>query len=365
MDSISIKYDGYLYLDVNVEDKVNGNFIFDTGWSGACLDSMFSKKNKLVKNISNTNILMNGIGNETRIAQFITDTINYKFKDNSYACHSVNTLIFNLKKIAGREIDGIFGIETFAQRPYMIDYTFQKIIFTDSVKGFEEIKAKFEDNKIFLSLDIKLKNNNAIKGDFLLDTGSDQTILNNHLFQTDGIYNVENKKKFFSKGGIGGESNGYFLPVASVYVGKFKLKNFITTISKDTLGMLASPNYMGIIGNDILDDFHIIFDHQKEKMWIKPNKNFNKNIRKLFKSVSIQDTGEKWVVAGIVEDSDAFRQGIRMNDQILEISNISVEQIDLDKFVKKLKAKDILKLKLKRDGEEKEIKFELNVFLKV
>jgi hypothetical protein len=32
--------------------------------------------------------------------------------------------------------------------------------------------------------------------------------------------------------------------------------------------------------------------------------------------------------------------------------------------VDKLKANDILKLKIKRDGEAKEIKFKLNVFLK-
>lgn len=364
MDSISIKYDGYLYLDVNVEDKINGNFIFDTGWSGVCLDSMFSKKNKLVENISNTNILINGIGYETRTAQFITDTINYKFKDISYRCHSINTLMFNLKKMAGREIDGIFGIETFAQRPYMIDYASQKIIFTDSVKGFEEIKAKFEDNKIFLSLNIKLKNNNTIQGKFLLDTGSDQTIINNYLFKTDGIYNAISKKRFFAKGGIGGDSNGYFLPVQEINIGKYNIKNIIATVSSDTLGMLSNTDFMGIIGNDILDDFHIIFDHQKEKIWVKRNKNFNKNKKKLFRGISFLDNGEKWVVSGIVEDTEAYKIGVRMNDQILKINNISVEQIDLDKFVDTLKANDVLNLKIKRDDEERDIKFKLNVFLK-
>jgi C-terminal processing protease CtpA/Prc len=128
--------------------------------------------------------------------------------------------------------------------------------------------------------------------------------------------------------------------------------------------MLSNTDFMGIIGNDILDDFHIIFDQKKEKIWIKRNKNFNKNKKKLFRGISFLDNGEKWVVAGIVEDTEAYKNGVRMNDQILKINNISVEQINLDKFVDKLKANDVLNLKIKRDDEERDIKFKLNVFLK-
>lgn len=362
MNTIPLRYDGYLYLDIKVEDKTHGNFVFDTGAPVIILDSLFCKKNGL--DFETKDILVGGIGSETRTAQMITDTIHYEFNNKENHYNSSLAILLNLKSMIGEKIDGIAGIQTFAERRYMIDYVTQRITFIDSVKGFEEINAKFEENKICIPLIIKLKNNKTINGNFLLDTGSDQTTLNSHVFMADGIYNDPNKKKFFAKGGIGGDSNGYFLQSEKINLGKLKIKDVLITISNDTLGMLANHDYMGILGNDILDDFHIILDHQKERIWVKPNKNFNKNEKKLFKGVSFKDDGEKWFVSGIVEDTDAYRLGVRVNDQILEINNIPVEQIDLDKFVKKLKAKDILKLKLKRDDEEKEIKFELNVFLK-
>lgn len=360
MNSIPIRYDGYLHLDVQIEDKINSNFIFDTGAPVLVLDSLFCKENRL--DFLTKDIKINGIGNETKIAQLITDTIHYKVSDKE-SFFSNLSLILNLKNMVGKKINGIAGIQTFAQKPYMIDYVSQNIIFTDSVKGYEALNAQFKNNNIYITLSVKLNNGKVIEGKFLLDTGSNQTILNSHIFMTDGIFNATEKKKFYSKGGVGGDSNGYFLPVAAINTGKFKIKNFITTISTDTLGSLADSDHMGTIGNDLLDNFDIIFDHQKEKIWVKPNKNFNKNKRKLFRCISFQDTGEKWIVAGIVEETEAFRQGIRMNDQIIQVNNVPVEKIDLDKFVEELKANDVLLLRIKRGNEEKEIKIKLTVFL--
>lgn len=360
-NSIPIRYNGHINLDVKVEDKIYGNFVFDTGVPGLVLDSLFCKKNRL--DYKTNEIEIGGIGNSTKAAQLITDTIHYELNNKEYH-FSTPTVMLNLKDMVDKNINGILGINTFGQKPYMIDYVSKKIIFTDSIKGYENIYAEADNAKIYLNLSITLKNGKKIQGRFLLDTGSNETILNSHVFVTDGIYNSTDKKKFFAKGGIGGDSNGYFLPVSAIEIGKFKLKNLIVSVSTDSLGMLANSDYMGIIGNDLLDDFNIIFNYQKGKIWVKPNKNFNKNKRKLFRCISFQDMGEKWTVAGIVEDSEAFRQGVRMNDQVIEVNNIPVEKMDLDKFTDKLKANEELHLKIKRENEEKEIKFKLNVFMK-
>lgn len=359
---ISYDGDGYLYLNVLLDEKYKGNFIFDTGFNQTVLDSLFCSKINY-KSIT-TDIKIGGIGNSTKVLKLYTDSIHFKFINTGYHFKNRFSIILDLKKMVGKNIDGILGLDTFSNVPYSIDYVTKKISFINSVKGYEPLKAKFKDNQIFIELAITINNGNKLNGMFLVDTGSNQTIFNNHVFINDGIYNNFKKKKFYAKGGIGGDSNGYFLPVEEINIGRYNIKNIIATVSSDTLGMLANKDYMGIIGNDVLDDFHIIFDHQKEKIWIKSNKNFNKNTRKLFRGISFLDNGEKWVVAGIVEDAEAFKNGVRMNDQILEINNIPVEQIDLDKFMDKLNANDVLKLKLKRDDEEWEVKFKLNVFLK-
>lgn len=361
-DSIPIRYDGYLYLDVQLESKIHGNFVFDTGAPVLIIDSLFCKNNQL--DYRTTKVKINGIGNASKIAQMITDTIRYKFENKEYCYNSSLALIFDLKSMVGENIDGILGAKTFAQKTYMLDYVSQNIIFTDYAEGYVVINSLFEDDRIYLPLTITLKNGKKISGMFLLDTGSDQTILNNFAYMTDGIHNSTYKKKFIANGGIGGDSNGYFLPIKEINIGEFKLKNVITCVSNDTLGMLANTDYIGIIGNDILDDFNIIFDHQKEKIWVKPNKNFDKNKSRMFRSISIKQSENKWIIAGIVEDTDAYKNGIRMNDQILEIDNVPVEKIELKKFVNKMKPNDVMLLKIKQGSKEREVKFKLDFFIK-
>lgn len=359
---IPLNYEGYLCMNVMVADKFQGNFIFDTGFNGTALDSLFCKESGYKDII--TDLKMGGIGNSKKVLKVVIDSIHYKYINTDYHFNSDIAIMLDLKSMVGKQVDGILGLETFSHTPYMIDYVSQKIDFTHSINGYQEVNAQFEAGRIYIDLSITLNNGNSTYGRFLVDTGSSQTIFNNHVFMTDGIYNSDKKKKFYSKGGIGGDSNGYFLPVASINIGKFKMENLIVTISTDTLGMLANSNYMGIIGNDLLDDFNIIFDHRQEKIWVKPNKNFNHNEKKLFKGISFIDTGKKCYVAGIVEETDAYRKGIRMNDEILQINNMPVEKIDLDAFVENLKANDVLLLKIKRGTEEKDIELKLNVFLK-
>ncbi len=167
-DSIPIRYDSHLYLDVKLGDEICGNFIFDTGWNGITLDSLFCKKNRL--DYKTTDIEGSGIGNLTRTFKLITDTIHFEFSNKEYRFSSATTMI-DLKSMINKKIDGIAGIQTFAQKPYMIDYVSQKIVFTDSVKGYEAVNAQFEDGNIYLGLSITLKNEKKFKGGFYLIRG--------------------------------------------------------------------------------------------------------------------------------------------------------------------------------------------------
>lgn len=360
-DFISIKYNGHIKFDVKVNNKANGNFILDTGASGIWIDSLFLEKSGVC--FIGENIEVDGGGKSTAFAMVIRDSVDYELSNGETFCSDLAFAI-NLKDRFSKSLDGAFGFELFKKQPYMIDYLSEKIVFTNSVKDYEPINVKFEDNRFLLPLKIKLKNGNQIEGKFLIDTGSNRTIICSHAFMTDGIYNSTNLKKFYSMGGINGFSEGYYLSVSSVDIGKFKIEKINMSISTDSLGAFAATDYMGIIGNDLLDDFNIIINHQEQKVWLKPNKKFNKNPKKLFHGVTFFDGRKKWIVGRIVENSDAFKQGLRLNDEVVEINGVTVDNIDIDKFVSVLRPNDVLKLKIRRNLQEKTIKFKLNVFKK-
>jgi len=220
---------------------------------------------------------------------------------------------------------------------------------------------------MFLPLEIVFSNEYKVQGEFIIDTGSKSTTLTSQFISNTDIEKVK-IANYESSGGIGGESEGSMFFVPQIKIDKYNLSNRLIDIAKDTLGALSTDeNYIGIIGNDILDDFDIIYHPTKHKIWMKPNKMFENITEDLFKGFSLVDTrsaNEGWFVKEIYKESDAYKRGLRYNDEIVEINNKSVYKLNRENFIAKLKPNQKLKLKVKRANEYFEIDTYLNVFLK-
>lgn len=80
--------------------------------------------------------------------------------------------------------------------------------------------------------------------------------------------------------------------------------------------------------------------------------------------ILIETTDKCWIVGGIYEDTDAYQKGLRHKDEVVEINNKRVQKMDLEKFQRKLKPNQKIKLKVKRGNEFIEIDTYLNVFFK-
>lgn len=363
---INFKNNGkHISIDVKINQYKKGNFYFDTGSPSLVLDSTFYKNQKMsFNNYSESNI--NGAGSSTVKMIRVLDSI--KYSNNSHTFLSKNNLIYDLKNKFGKDVDGVIGILNFGNTPFKIDYSNQKISLNPKVdNSYQEITVKFDSNFIYLPMKLVLHNGATISGDFIIDTGSNKTVLTSEFANNKDFLNTK-KVDYKNNGGIGGLHIGFSMFASEANLGKFHLIAPQIDVSFDTIGALSkNEKYIGIIGNDILKQFDIIYHPTQNKIWIRPNKNFNNPSDDLYKSffpVEKQNPNKGWIVGSIYEDSDAYKQGLRHQDEIVEINNKSVKKIDREKFMRKLQPNQKLKLKIKRKNEYFEIDTYLNVFLK-
>lgn len=355
--SINIEYNGHIYINTILNDSVIGNFIYDTGCKEVMIDTAFCKKNKLIFKTTQDKKI-SGVGNTIQNAKIVLDTLTYKVDKNTN--FSNKTILIGLKNFLGQKTDGILGVNCFKNRPHKIDFINKKISFFKNTKNYDSINLIFDGDNIYVPVTYTINEEEYI-GKFILDLGSSVTVLNSST-----KINANSLGDYESIGGIGGKTTGKTVFVNQFNIGKQTIFNFPIDISNDTNGALSSSNNQGLIGNDILDDFDIIIDLKMSKLYLKPNKKNNKHKKEFYKSFSFienNDNGKNWLVSYIYLNTDAYKQGLRLNDKIISINNVQVEKLDRLKFYKSLKLDQKLELSIIREEKPLKINLILHKFL--
>src|SRR5690554_3672391 len=261
--------DSHISVNLKINQYNKGNFYFDTGSAWLIIDDTYYKNQKMSFENSFESE-MGGVGNGLTTTIRILDTINFAIENHNF--YSEYNITNDLKKIFGEKIDGIVGFHNFRNVPFKVDYVAQKITLNPEVEdNYEEIAIEFDGYRMYLPIELRFSNGNTIKGNFLIDTGASGTVLTRELLSIDGF--TENQKAaYINNGGIGGVSQGYTFFVPELRIGKHKLTNRLIDISIDTLGGLSKDeSYIGIVCNDVLNYFDIVYYSSKNKILLFQN----------------------------------------------------------------------------------------------
>lgn len=369
--AIPIIYADYIFIEGNV-DSIKGNFLLDTGADNLYIDSVFYKENDF-RYTHFDDIEVMGIGNSIKKIPLISDSVNFFF--GGYDYHTSNVPILELKPIGGDFIDGLFGIYFFKKNVLEINYTknyMQVFMHIDSAKSinfteYSQIQMLQVENFFCIPLTFKLSDTNRITGNFFIDLGMPiTTVTSNFAKKCNFDKNIERKVQYYTKyGGVGGESAGYDFISDSLKIGSFLLKEINMSYSLDEGGFLSEGEYIGILGNNILDKFDLIFDFDNKYLYIKPNKNFYEQFvfdRLGFTYVDRFKTKGAWIVTGLTKDSEAENK-LEIDDKIVSINDIPVEEIGLQEQKKYFKTIDKAKISIKKGDKIKTVEINLTPLL--
>ena len=230
----------------------------------------------------------------------------------------------------GRAVDGILGADIFNRFVVEIDYAARLINLYDarnfqySGRG-EIVPLTITENIPFVKAQIAQTNLAVAEGIFEIDTGANSTVVLNSPFVKahDGI---EPPKTIALEGiGIGGATCARLGRLEELRLANFVLKNPLARFSHDEKGELASREFSGLLGGELLRRFRVIFDYARRRMILEANRHFSEPDE--FEMSGAAFTADApnfnvFKVRQIIENSPAAQAGLLVGDVLTAIDGI-------------------------------------------
>lgn len=190
-------------------------------------------------------------------------------------------IILQSDTMRGLPTDGVIGNMLFGSYTVKIDYD-KKIITLLDPSSFEEdpawemINLTFNENKIpFLDASVSIIGDKEIDVSIYIDLASSEAL--ELLVKPEMKFALPGnlKSKYLGKG-LDGHILGQFGRVASLKIGSFMLRDVPTAFPKSEVRS-RQHGADGILCNNALRRFNLIFDYSRGKLYIKPNSHFSES----------------------------------------------------------------------------------------
>jgi Trypsin-like serine proteases, typically periplasmic, contain C-terminal PDZ domain len=338
------------------------NFILDTGSGGISLDSATCAEFNIPHSPSGRTI--NGIAGIKEVDYSTNNTLvlpglsvyGLDFYINDYEI---------LSSVYGEKIDGIIGYSFFSR--YIVKVDFDSL----RVEVFEPGTIRYPPNGYLLHplftalpiLPLRIKDDKSCIANFYLDSGAGLCFLLSKAFITDTPFLMK-KRKFVSiqAEGLGGKKRMELTLIKEVKIGPYRFRKVPTNILNDEYNATSYPYVGGLLGNDILRRFNIVYNYPKKEIHLLPNRHYKDEFDYSYTGMSLYFIDEKIVVDDVIKGSPADQAGFKVDDVILAINNNFSNNISQYKNILQ-SAGEKVKVVLTRDNVPMIINFKIGSIL--
>ena len=300
------------------------NFILDTGSGGISLDSATCEDLGMV--LRQTDTVVNGIAGAVKVrfafnqvlhtGNVATDHLNFYVNDYSL-----------LTSTYGEKVDGIIGF-SFLSR-YILDVDFDSL----QVKMYSPGKYSYErKGKLFkpsfkrlAAQTVAVKDNRKTAFKFYFDSGAGLCMLMSERFLKDSsVINPKRKPVITQAEGLGGKKSMQLTVVKYIKLGPFKFRNVPVHLYNDDNDIFSYPYAGGLLGNDLLRRFNIVFNYPAGEVQLTPNSHYSEPFDYAYTGMSLYAIEEKIYIDDIVAGSPAFLAELKNGDELVSVAgNIS------------------------------------------
>jgi hypothetical protein len=330
-----------MVIQLNINNRGPFNFILDTG-----VGLMIITDPKLVDSIgtaSKRTIKLAGLGEGDAFEAFVTSPLNVKIRglfSESVSAAILKTDYFNLSGYVGLPVHGLLGYEFFNSLAVKINFTDSTISVCAPkdlrpFKKSQKIPISIEDKKPYLNTMVSFEDGSKTENKLIIDLGAGHPLSLENMLQKHALP----KKVIPANLGmaLNGPITGYLSRVKQLDIGKYKIKNVITSFpDKDYIPRTYSVPRDGNIGIGILKRFNLVFDYSNSLLYIKPNEKFGQPFEHDMSGIEYYMAGENFahlIVGRVAPGSPADEIGLIKDDEITSInfkpvSTMSAEEID-------------------------------------
>jgi hypothetical protein len=327
-------------IRLNINNKGPFNFILDTG-----VGLMLITDPKLVDSINVSNkrtIKITGLGEGEDYEAYITSEL--KIDIPGLVSYDVAAAIlkkdhFGLSNYAGMPIHGLLGYEFFNNLAVKIDFADSTISVSKPkdirlFKKGNKIPITIENRKPYVQTKITFPNGTKTNDKLVLDLGAGHPLSLENIIEKHGL-----PQKFIAANlgvGLTGPIDGFISRVKELDLGRFKIKNIVTSFPDNKHNTLPGVPRDGNLGMGILKRFTMIVDYPDSALYLKPGPNLNAPFEHDMSGLEYYSIGDdyKHVVISRVEPGSAADEiGLEKDDEIVAINfkpviAMTLEEID-------------------------------------
>lgn len=263
-------------VPVNIGNSRTFNLILDSGFG---FEGIILFKGELLDSIELFNriqVQIPGAGDGPPSTAIMSDSMTFY----SGTCEFKNqrVIILQNSKFSGSASDGAIGYSYFGNYKVEVDYDNNIITLYDrddaiDETGYETIPLTFDNNnKPHLNIFVSIAGEEPVMLDVYIDYAAslslELTVKEGMKFKLPDNYEAE-----YNGYGLSGDIIGKTARIAKYTIGKFEFRDVTATFFEGN--SRSKDKYAdGVISNDALRRFNLIFDYYNKKLLIKPNESF-------------------------------------------------------------------------------------------
>jgi Aspartyl protease/PDZ domain len=297
------------------------NFILDSGSGAISLDSETVVEFNIPHVPSGKTI--NGIAGTSEVDY----TQNKQLILPGLTVDSLDFYINNydiLSSVYGEKIDGIIGYSFLSRYIVKINYDSLNIE-VYSPGRIEYPRTGFLLHPLFTALPIQpltIKDARTVTANFYLDTGAGLCFLMSKRFEDDSQVLKKNRKPVaIQVQGLGGKKEMSLTIIKQVQIGPYKFRRVPTNILDDEFNATSYPFLGGVIGNDILRRFNVVFNYGKREIHLHPNSHYNDDFDYSYTGLNMYYVDGKIILDEVIKKSPAYKVGLKKDDVIIAVNS--------------------------------------------
>lgn len=330
------------------------NFILDTGSGGISLDSATCSEFGIPVKPSDTSIT--GIGGVRKVSFAFDKALHLPGLKVEHLNFHVNDYEI-LSSVYGEKVDGIIGYSFFSR--YIIKINFD----SSFIEVFSPGKIKYPRegtllHPAFTNLPIQwlnIKDRKSMGFNFYFDTGAGLCLLLSEKFAKDSSILLSRRRPVVTQAeGVGGKLQMRLTIIKELRLGPYRFRQVPTYLYKDDYNVTSYPFTGGLLGNDLLRRFNMVFNYPNREIHLSPNSHYEESFDYAYTGLGIYYVNGKVVVEDVIKGSPADKAKFEVNDEVIAVDRNFSQNIQVYKNMLQ-RPKELVKVLIRRNGALKEI----------